>query len=150
MINVVTSQFREASPELADDARVLLNEIEEEVPGAAALTADCRPALDVVETATSVEVVVDLPGVPPAGVRVAIRHSTLLIVGAKLAGPVEPKASYHVAERSYGRFARVVRLTGAFDGRKARAIVGGGQLRVVLPLLEDRRGRLMSIPVESR
>jgi HSP20 family protein len=150
MINVVTSQFRETPDELSDDARRLLNDIEKDIPGAAALTADCRPPLDVVETATSVEVVVDLPGVPPAGVRVAIRDSALLIVGAKLAGPLESKASYHVAERSYGRFARVVRLTGAFDGRKARAVVGGGQLRVVLPLLEERRGRLMSIPVESQ
>ena len=150
MISVVTSQFREAPAEFADDARRLLNDIEKNIPGAAALTVDCRPPLDVVETATSIEVVVDLPGVSATGVRVAIRHSTLLIVGAKLAGPLEPKASYHVAERSYGRFARVVRLTGAFDSRKARAIVGGGQLRVVLPLLEDRRGQLMSISVESQ
>ena len=150
MISVVTRQFHEAPAELADEARLLLNEIEKDIPGAAGLTADCRPPLDVVETATSVEVVVDLPGVSAAGVRVAIRHSTLLIVGAKLAGGLEPKASYHVAERSYGRFARVVRLTGAFDGRKARAIVSAGQLRVVLPLLADRRGQLMSIPVESQ
>ena len=150
MINAVTTHFSETPPELADEARLLLKDIEKHIPGAATLTADCRPPLDVVETATSVEVVVDLPGVPAAGVRVAIRHSTLLIVGAKLAGALEPKASYHVAERSYGRFTRVVRLTGSFDARRARAIVGGGQLRVVLPLLEDRRGQLMSIPVESQ
>ena len=150
MINVVTRPFREAPAELADDARRLLQDIEKDIPGAASVTVECQPPLDVVETATSVEVVVDLPGVPAAGVRVVIRHSTLLIVGAKLAGPVEPTASYHVAERSYGRFARVVRLTGAFDGRRARAIVGGGQLRVVLPLLQDRRGELMSIPVECQ
>ena len=150
MINGVSSQFHDAPDEVAEDARRLLQEIERDHPGSVALTADCRPPLDVVETATSVEVVVDLPGVTAAGVRVAIRHGTLLIVGAKPAAAVEPKASYHLAERSYGRFARVVRLTGAFDGRKARATVGGGQLRVVLPLLEDRRGQLMSIPVEPQ
>jgi len=149
MINVVKGQFRDAPDELADDARRLLNEIENDVPGAAALTADCHPPLDVVETATAVEVVIDVPGVPPAGLRVAIRHSTLLIVGAKPPAPLTPKASYHLAERSYGRFARLVRLTGAFDARRARARVSGGQLRVVLPLLEERRGQLMFIPVES-
>ena len=70
-------------------------------------------------------------------------------MGAKPATGLEPKASYHLAERSYGRFARVVNLTGAFDGTKARARVAGGQLRVVLPLVEERRGRLIAIPVES-
>lgn len=145
----MTSPIRDAPDELAEDVRQFLQEIETELPGVTSLTADCRPPLDVVETSTSVEVVVDVPGVPPRGIRVAIRHSTLLIVGAKPAAPLEPKASYHLAERSYGRFARVVRLDGAFDGRRARAVVRGGQLRVVLPLLEERRGRLLSIPVES-
>ena len=145
----MTSPIRDAPDELAEDVRQFLQEIETELPGVTSLTADCRPPLDVVETSTSVEVAVDVPGVPPSGIRVAIRHSTLLIVGAKPAAPLEPKASYHLAERSYGRFARVVRLDGAFDGRRARAVVRGGQLRVVLPLLEERRGRLLSIPVES-
>jgi HSP20 family protein len=140
--------FPDAPTEVAEDARRLLADIEERLP-VASTTADCRPPLDVVETATSVEVVVDLPGVPAAAVRVAIRHDILLIVGAKLAG-AESKASYHLAERSYGRFVRVVRLTGAFDGRRARATVSAGQLRVVLPLLEERRGQLLPIPVETQ
>jgi HSP20 family protein len=144
----VKTQFRDAPEELAEDARRLLSEIEKDVPAASGLSADCHPPLDVVETATSLEVVVDVAGVPPGGLRVAMRHSTLLIVGAKPAASLRLAAHYHVAERSYGRFARVVRLSGAFDARRARAVVGGGQLRVVLPLLEERRGQLMSIPVE--
>jgi HSP20 family protein len=150
MISVVTSPFQDPATEMADDARRLQGEIERDFPAVRGLTADCRPPLDVVETATSVEVVVDLPGVSSAGVRVAIRHGNLLIVGAKMPGPLEPRASYHLAERSYGRFARVVRLNGAFDGQQARAVVRAGQLRVVLPLLEERRGRLVLIPVESQ
>jgi HSP20 family protein len=148
MIGSVASQFRDAPAELAEDARELLADIEHDVPGAAGLTADCRPPLDILETASSVEVVVDLPGVPARAVRVAIRHSTLLIVGIKPGVPLEPRASYHLAERNYGRFARVVRLAGAFDGRRAKATFAAGQLRVVLPLLEDRRGRLLPIAVE--
>ena len=150
MIRRVLSQDPDVPGEIAQDARRLLGEIEKEFPAVAGLTADCRPPLDIVETATSVEVVVDLPGVSASGVRVAIRHGNLLIVGAKPPAPLEPKASYHLAERAYGRFARIVRLNGAFDGRKARAVVRSGQLRVVLPLLEDRRGCLFAIPVESQ
>jgi len=94
-------------------------------------------------------VVVDLPGVAPESLRVAIRRNTLLIVGAKLSGPVDPNARFHLAERSYGRFARVVRLGGAFDTSRARALSRAGQLRIVLPRIDDRRGRVFMIPVET-
>jgi HSP20 family protein len=144
----MSDTFQQGAADLAEDARRLLIELDREVPGAAAVSADCRPALDVLETATSLEVLVDVPGVPPESLRVAVRRSTLLIVGAKLAGPVDPNARFHLAERSYGRFARAVRLGGAFDGSRARATVRAGQLRIVLPRLDDRRGRVMSIPVE--
>jgi hypothetical protein len=41
-----------------------------------------------------------------------------------------------------------VRLGGAFDASRARAITHGGQLRVILPRLDDRRGRVLVIAVE--
>jgi HSP20 family protein len=145
----VTDLFNEGAADLAEDAHRLLLDIDKAVPGAATTTADCRPSIDVIETATALEVVVDIPGVPAEAVRVAIRKATLLVVGSKPVGPVEPRARYHLAERGYGRFARAVRLTGAFDGRRASAVVSGGQLRVILPLLTERRGQLVSVPVEQ-
>jgi HSP20 family protein len=148
MMGAVTDLFVEGAADLIDDARLLLREIDREVPGAASVTADCRPPLDVMQTAAAVEVVMDIPGVPSACLRVAIRRSVLLIVGSKPAGPLEAKARFHLAERGYGRFARAVRLDGALDGHGARASVVGGQLRIVLPLIEERRGQLISIPVE--
>ncbi len=140
--------LRQAAADLAEDAQRLLLEIDRDVPGAAAVAADCRPPLDVLETASSVEVVVDVPGVPADSIRVVIRRDTLLIVGAKLAGPLDPGARFHLAERSYGRFARAIRLTGAFEATRARATVSEGLLHVVLPRIADRRGRMISIPVE--
>ena len=135
--------------DLADDAQRLLQELDQAVPGAASATGECRPPLDVLETTAAVEVVVDLPGVAPESLRVAIRRNTLLIVGAKLSGPADPNARFHLAERSYGRFARVVRLGGAFDTSRARALSRAGQLRIVLPRIDDRRGRVFMIPVET-
>jgi len=134
--------------DLAEDARQLLAEIDRDVPGAAQINADCRPPLDVFETAAGIEIVVDVPGVPRESVRVMVRRSTLLIVGAKLTAGVDRTARFHLAERSYGRFARVVRLSGAFDAARARAVSRAGQLRITLPRLEDRRGRVLRIPVE--
>jgi len=144
----VTSLLNQDAADLAEDARRLLLELDREVPGVAALNAECRPPLDVVETTTAVEVVVDVPGVKPDSIRIAIRRNTLLVVGAKLATPLDPDTRFHLAERSYGRFARAVRLSGAFDATGAQAFASAGQLRVVLPRLDDRRGRVFRIAVE--
>jgi HSP20 family protein len=147
-VKTVTDLLHQDAADLAEDARRLLLELDREVPGVASLSAECRPPLDVVETSAAVEVVIDLPGVPASAIRVAIRRSTLLIVGAKQGPPIDSSARFHVAERSYGRFARAVRLGGAFDASRARAVTQGGQLRVILPRLDDRRGRVLVIPVE--
>jgi HSP20 family protein len=134
--------------DLAEDARRLLVELDRDVPGAEAATAECRPLLDIVETAEAVEVVVDIPGVPPDAIRVAVRRNTVLVVGVKLAGTsLDAARRFHLAERSYGRFARAVRLTGAIDATRAHATAANGQLRVTLPRIDERRGQVISIPV---
>jgi HSP20 family protein len=134
--------------DLAEDARRLLVELDRDVPGASALNAECRPPLDVLETADAVEVVVDIPGVPAESIRLAMRRSTLLVVGAKLSASAAGDVRFHLAERSYGRFARAVKVTGAIDASRARASVAGGELRIVLPRVADRRGHVFQIPVE--
>lgn len=144
----MTDLLHQDAADLADDARRLLLELDREVPGVAALSAECRPPLDVVETTSAIEVVIDLPGVPADSIRVAVRRNTLLVVGAKQSPAIDPSARFHVAERSYGRFARAVRLGGAFDASRARAVAQGGQLRIILPRIDDRRGRVLLIPVE--
>ena len=66
----------------------------------------------------------------------------LIVAGRKL--PIScahQEAAFHLAERDFGRFVRAVRLSGAFDGGKARASLAEGELRVVLPRVQERRGR---------
>jgi HSP20 family protein len=135
--------------DLAEDARRMLTELDRDVPGVATLTAECRPAIDVLETSTALEIIVDIPGVSAQSLRLAIRRSTLLVVGAKVSPATDAQARFHLAERSYGRFARVVRLTGAIDATRARATASAGELRVILPRIDDRRGSTFTIPVES-
>ncbi len=133
--------------DLAEEARRLLIELDRELPAAAAAS-DCRPPIDVFETTDAVEVVVDVPGVSPDLLRVVVRRDTVLVVGVKLPSAADPASRFHLAERSYGHFARAVRLGGAFDANRARARAGGGQLRVVLPRIDDRRGRVLPVKVE--
>jgi HSP20 family protein len=80
----------------------------------------------VLETATTIEVRMDLPGVAASSLRIAVRRHTLLIAGAKPGSALDATNRYHLAERSYGRFARAVRLGGAFDPTRARATLRRG------------------------
>ena len=142
-------RFAKETVDLADDARRLLTELDREVPGVASLNAECRPPLDVLQTANALEIVIDIPGVRPDSIRIAVRRDTLLVVGAKMAPAADRRLRYHLAERSYGRFARAVRVSAAVDPRKARATASAGELRIVLPNLEDRRGKMLMIPVDQ-
>lgn len=148
IIQLMAGPLHRDVSDLAEDARQLLADLDRQVPGVANLTADCRPPLDILETSSALEIVVDIPGVPPESLRVAVRRNTLLVVGAKMAGAIDPNARFHVAERSYGRFARAVRLAGAFDATRTRATTGAGELRIVLPFIEERRGQVLMVPVD--
>lgn len=133
--------------DLAEDVRRLLQELGAPGPHAAG---DCVPPLDVLETDEAIEVLLDLPGVAAASVRVLLKGGVVLIAGEKwVSGPGAGAGGYHQVERGSGRFARAVRLTGAFDGSRVRATLAEGELRVTLPKLTDRRGKGRAIPVES-
>lgn len=109
---------------------------------------ECMPPLDVVETAGAVELLMDLPGVARDDIRVVFAQGTLVIAGRKLAAVcAHREAAFHLAERSFGRFARAVRLNGAFDAGNASATLADGELRVVLPRIDERRGRERRIEV---
>jgi HSP20 family protein len=148
MMAVMPDFFEQEAADLAEDARRLLTELDRDVPGVAMIGGECRPPTDVMETADAVEVVVDIPGVAIDSLRVAVRRSTVLVVGAKRPPSSIPGSRFHLAERAYGRFARAVRLLSAVDASRSRATVAAGQLRIILPRIEDRRGKVIIVPVE--
>jgi HSP20 family protein len=115
------------------------------------VTAECSLPLDVLETSSGVQVVMDLAGVPADAVRVVLAQSTLLIMGRKNPPKCahQREAAFHVVERTFGRFARGVRLAGAFDAGRAEATLRAGELRVTLPRIEERRGRERRLAVRT-
>ncbi|MEN3337389.1 MAG: hypothetical protein V7647_1065 [Acidobacteriota bacterium] len=114
------------------------------------LNADCTLPLDVLETAAGIDVVMDLPGVRVADLSILFVRNTLVITGRKLPGACEHAgAAFHLAERTFGRFARAVRVAGAFDAARADATLRAGELRVMLPRIEERRGAEIRIPVRA-
>jgi HSP20 family protein len=134
--------------EMGDDLGRMLDQLDD--GGRDPSAAECRPPCDVVETDAAIELVMDLPGVSEADVRILFTANTLVIAGRKLPAACQHGgAAFHLAERTFGRFARAVHLTGAFDAGAARATLKAGELRVVLPRIADRRGREIRIPVQA-
>jgi HSP20 family protein len=112
--------------------------------------AEYRPPVDVVETATAIDVIVDLPGVTASSVRVVVTGGTLVIAGRK-SPPVcqHTSAAFHLVERSFGRFAYGLRVAVAVDAGRATATLRSGELHVTLPRIEERRGREREITIKS-
>jgi HSP20 family protein len=134
--------------EFGDELRRLFAEMER-AGALGGMAGECSPALDVFETDHTVEVTVDLPGVPVAAIRVIVKNNTVLIAGEKAPRRARGDSSFHLVERGYGRFARAVRLGSACDTGGARASLSNGELHISLPKIADRRSRTIPIAVTT-
>lgn len=136
------------SRELTEDIRELFEDLAASLHHEQrAYSGECHPTLDVLETDAAIEVIVDASGVPADALRVLFREGILIVAGEKAPTPTTEEQTFHLVEREFGRFARAVRLVGAFDIEQAHATVRDGELTIVLPKLVDRRGRSHRIPV---
>jgi HSP20 family protein len=134
--------------ELADDIRRLFDELSRTLPREhRVFSGQCHPSLDVLETDDVIEISVDVTGVPVEALRVLYRAGVVLIVGEKAPPAGSSELTYHLVEREFGRFARAVRLDGAFNVADAKATFRDGELIIVLPKIVERRGSAHSIPV---
>lgn len=138
--------------DLAQDVHRLFEDLARRRPDRRHVVAgECMPVVDVFETERTVEIVLDLPGVAADALRILVKSGVVLIVGEK-ERPVLAKnapASFHLVERDFGRFARAVRVAGAIDAGQARARLSQGELRVVLPRRDERRGQGVLIPIDT-
>jgi HSP20 family molecular chaperone IbpA len=106
--------------------------------------------MDVLETEVGLEVVLDLPGIEAHAVTVTHRDGAVVIAGYKRPTRChQGQAAFHLAERSFGRFSRGVKLGGAFDPSRATATLAGGELRVVIPRVDEKRGREIRIRIDT-
>jgi HSP20 family protein len=132
--------------ELGDDVRELFADIEAHLsPDERVYSGECHPVLDVLETSAGVEILLDITGVRADALRVVFRGGVVLAAGAK--APSNPGGTYHLVEREFGRFARAVRVTGAFEVGAARAWLENGELTIVIPRRTERRGHSHAIPI---
>lgn len=103
-----------------------------------------RPLADVVQTATSYVVLIDLPGVPRDQVDVTLEGSRLVVRGVRRPG--HPDGRCRTAERGAGKFERAFLLPTTAIGDAVTADLIDGVLRVEVPVAPGAaRGRSIEV-----
>lgn len=103
------------------------------------------PAMDVREIEDRFEVSMDLPGLEPADVSVTFEDGVLTISGKRELSSEASTETYHRIERSYGSFARSIRLPRTADGERIEAAFDKGVLRVTVPKAEAAKPRTIEV-----
>ena len=88
------------------------------------------PDLDVHESADSITIEADLPGVEEKDVTVTLANGVLTIKGEKKQEREEQKENYYLAERSFGSFERSLSLPDTIDDGKVEARFEKGVLKI--------------------
>jgi HSP20 family protein len=108
------------------------------------------PKIDVSETADSLSVAAELPGMDAKNVDVTFQANSLVISGEKTEESEKKDADYHVRERRFGRFHRVVALPEGLDVDKAKAEFGKGVLHVTIPKTDETKRERRRIDIRAR
>ena len=103
------------------------------------------PALDVRETEDRFQVTVDLPGMEPEAVSVTFERGVLTVSGSREFSSEQQDETYHRIERSYGSFARSVRLPHVSDADGITATFDKGVLTVSVPKAEAAKPRTIEV-----
>lgn len=97
------------------------------------------PRMDVTETDGAIVVTMELPGVDEKDVTIDLSGDLLTVKGEKKEESETKEEGRHVVERSYGSFARTLRLPYAIDADTCDATVEKGVLTLRLPKPEEAR-----------
>jgi HSP20 family protein len=107
------------------------------------------PRIDVSETDQDLTVFVELPGVDQNDVEITLTDDVLTIRGEKKARTENQQQNYHVMERSYGSFARAIRLPFAVNPDQVQATFKDGVLSVALPKPAEAQQKERRIQISS-
>jgi HSP20 family protein len=113
------------------------------------LAAAWTPATEVLEDATGIRIVAEVPGVAPADVKISLENNVLTIRGAKAQVAEERTEKVHRYERTFGGFARSFSLPTTVDANGITARYEHGVLTVTLPKVEKARPRQIEVQVPT-
>ena len=108
-------------------------------------------ALDVSETPEAVEIATELPGVSESEVHLSVEGQAIVISGEKKSETTseDKKKAWHVVERSYGAFRRVVPLNFTPDAGRVTANFDKGVLHVKVGKPPEMVAKKVAIPIQK-
>jgi HSP20 family protein len=103
------------------------------------------PAIDILESAQEVRLLVDLPGVAEDDVTLDLDREELTIAAVRRPNGGRPEGQPVHGERAVGELRRVVRFSPDIDRARVQAQLAHGVLTVTLPKLEEVRPRRIAL-----
>jgi HSP20 family protein len=107
------------------------------------------PSVDVIQSAESIIVTAELPGVDVTSLSLEVGSGQIVIRGEKPSTPAVTNARHHCVERTHGSFQRTVALPVPVNTHRATARLHEGLLTVTFPRVQNRRGEDISIVIET-
>lgn len=107
-----------------------------------------RPAVDIFETATTVVLEVELPGVIKQDVSVEVKDNILTIKGERKFDNDVSGENYYRRERVYGSFRRAFNLHYDVDPQKIKAKFNDGVLKIEVPKPQEEKPKQVTVNVD--
>jgi len=111
-------------------------------------TGEWYPSLDVAETKNDIVVKAEVPGMDQKDIDISLSDGVLTIKGEKKQEREEKDENYHLVERSYGNFARSIRLPSEVMTEKINASYKNGVLKILLPKSDEAKKKEIKIKVD--
>lgn len=106
--------------------------------------------VDIAETDNEIIVSAEIAGVDPKDVEVTLTGNRLTIRGEKKSEREEKKEDYHVIERSFGAFERVLTVPDGIDPAAVKAESANGVIKILLPKPPALKASSAKIPIQSK
>jgi HSP20 family protein len=106
------------------------------------------PSMDVFETKDKIVATLELPGIDPDAVEVAVEDSTLTVSGSRGFSDEVKEDDYHRIERRYGAFSRAITLPQSADTDKVEARFDKGVLTIEVPKVEKAKPKKIQVKAE--
>ena len=103
------------------------------------------PAMDLAETAASVEVRLDVPGFKADEIQVQLSNNVLTVSGEHAEEKKTDEKTYHRMERRFGSFSRSVALPSPVDEDKVDAQYRDGVLTLSMPKTQEAKSRRIKV-----
>ena len=105
------------------------------------------PQIDVFERPAEVVILIEMPGVDRADVKISWKDNILTISGQKRQQSESGLSRYLCVERSYGPFRRDIAIGISIDHKNAKAELRNGLMKIHLPKVTEE-AQQNEIPIE--